>query len=322
MQTGALPHSLASEAARQWLGSRASLDELHFNTRLHEDLGIDSIAWMELAMLIREASGLEIRDEALAETETVADLFQQIAKARHGRRTESWTSPVEFPTAALGDAASFWLSPLGPLERWGGSCLYALNRTLVRLCVRLEVSGREHVPRDEQVVFVPQHTSYLDGPALGAVLENDVLRRTSWAVFAGVFFDPVSRYARRLTHIIPVDGARGARKSLAYGAAVLQAGQNLVWFPEGRLSEDGQVQSLKPGLGMLLAQYPVPVILVRIEGTRQALPPGHRFPRFGTVRITFRPQLDPLDLERTGQRCTSHSRITHALHQQMSTFCS
>jgi long-chain acyl-CoA synthetase len=185
MPTLVLPQTPATRAAWFWLESRNAADTLQPETRLQEDLGIDSIDWMELASVVRETSGVEIRDDAMAGMDTVGDLLQHLVGARRVTQAEPWPSPIECPEAELGEDGRFWLSPLGPLERWGGRCLYALNRVLIRMFVRLDVVGRQHIPRNEQVVFVPQHTSYLDGPALGAVLDSELLSRTSWAVFTG-----------------------------------------------------------------------------------------------------------------------------------------
>ena len=309
-------------AAWQWLESRYPDRALRLESRLADDLGIDSLEWMEAAYALGQACGVEIPHDALAETRTVGDLLRLIEQApRASRIRQPPPSPVEMPELALGAEQSFWLSPLNRAELAGGWWIQALNRTVLRLLLRLEIEGREHVPAEGQVVFVPHHTSYLDGPVLGAALPYAVLRQTYWAVFTGMAFGPVFRFLRRLSQIVPVDSDRGARSSLAYGAAVLKHGHNLIWFPEGRISDDGQVVSLRPGLGLLLARYPVPIILVRLDGTRECLPPGHRWPRPGRVRIRFSPPLDPRDLEHIGNGSEPHERITDALYEQMRKFC-
>ena len=53
--------------------------------------------------------------------------------------------------------------------------------------------------------------------------------------------------------------------------AVLKCQQNLVWSPEGHRSPTGKVQPSKPGIGMLLNHFPVPVVPVFIRGTHKAM---------------------------------------------------
>jgi 1-acyl-sn-glycerol-3-phosphate acyltransferase len=58
-----------------------------------------------------------------------------------------------------------------------------------------------------------------------------------------------------------------------------------VIFPEGTRSRDGSLQRFRPGVGMLVAATPVPVVPCRIEGAFEAWPPSAKRPRGGRVRV-------------------------------------
>ena len=68
--------------------------------------------------------------------------------------------------------------------------------------------------------------------------------------------------------------------------------QNLVWFPEGQRSPSGQLQPFKPGLGMLLNHFQVPVVPVSIHGTYEAMPRGRALVRPAKVTLVFGEPLD------------------------------
>jgi long-chain acyl-CoA synthetase len=68
---------------------------------------------------------------------------------------------------------------------------------------------------------------------------------------------------------------------------VLARGKNLVWFPEGQRSPSGQLQPFKPGLGMLLNHFQVPVVPVSIHGTYEAMPRGKALVRLAKVTLVF-----------------------------------
>ncbi len=70
-------------------------------------------------------------------------------------------------------------------------------------------------------------------------------------MFANVFM----RLLSRLTLVVPIDPQRGVMSSLAFGAAVITRDQNLVWFPEGERSPDGQRQPFRAGIGLLLDHH-------------------------------------------------------------------
>ena len=56
-------------------------DEVSMGTDLKEDLGMDSLDAMELAMAIKEKLGVEVPEEKLAEVVTVEDIVTYVDDA-------------------------------------------------------------------------------------------------------------------------------------------------------------------------------------------------------------------------------------------------
>src|SRR5439155_5989407 len=121
-----------------------------------------------------------------------------------------------------------------------------------------------------------------------------------------------TRFIGRLVNTVPIDPERGAISSLAFGAGLLTRKLSIVWFPEGGLSRTGELQPFKPGIGIVLARFPVSVVPVFIAGTHEALPVGAVLPRLRKVRVTFGKPLDPQELERAGKGKEAHERIVNA----------
>ena len=165
---------------------------------------------------------------------------------------------------------------------------------------------------------MPNHVSYLDSPALAAALGYHRLRQTYWGGWTGVAFrNPVMRLLSRLAQVVPIEQERSALSSLAFGAAVLKRGKNLIWFPEGGLSRTGALQPFKPGIGMLLEHFHVPVVPVFLHGTREALPPGKVLPQPKQIWVAFGKPLQADDLERQGEGDQPPDRIAQALHDRV-----
>jgi long-chain acyl-CoA synthetase len=172
--------------------------------------------------------------------------------------------------------------------------MFTLNRAIMRALFRLRVEGLENVPDEGQFIIAPNHVSYLDSFAVAAALRHGVLRRTYWAGWTGAAFgNPLTRLVSRLAQVVPVDPGRAGLSSLAFGAAVLGRGQNLVWFAEGERSRTGDLQPFKAGVGMLLDHYPVPVVPVFIRGTYEAMPRGRFLRRLEKVTVSFGEPFDP-----------------------------
>ena len=256
------------------------------------DLDIDSLGWVNLTLEIGEKTGVELKEEAIGRIDTVRDLLREVASGtgEQARRV----SPIERPEEVLDDRQLRWLKPLGPAASVVAGGMFALNRAIMRGLFRLRVEGLQNLPDGGQFIIAPNHVSYLDSFAVAAALRQDVLRRTYWAGWTGAAFgNPLTRLVSRLGQVVPVDPGRAGLSSLAFGAAVLKRGQNLVWFAEGERSRTGNLQPFKPGVGMLLDHYPVPVVPVFIRGTYEAMPRGRFLRRLEKVTVTIGEPFDP-----------------------------
>jgi long-chain acyl-CoA synthetase len=311
----------AARKTWEWLAGRFSEHRLTPDTSPQLDLGIDSLEWLNLTLEIRECSGVELSEEAISRIETVRDLLREVAEQPQDQQPGAAIEPLENPDEILGEESQRWLTPLGPIELAAAKTLYAVDWVLVHSLFRLSVEGRERLPDHGPFVLTPNHVSYLDSLVLSNALKFKILVETYWAGWTGVAFGPVFRVLRRLAHVVPIDSKRSAASSLAFGATILRSNRNMVWYPEGGHSRTGKLQPFKPGIGMLLEHYPVPVVPVSIAGTREALPPGRWLPRPGRIRVTFGEPLDPRQLEQKGKGDEPSERITSALHDEMAKLC-
>lgn len=271
---------LASPAAARiwrWLRARFSDRTLTLDTSPQIDLGVDSLGWINLSLDLEHELGVTLGEAAIARIMSLRDLVREAVAAG------------EHPAAApAGPAAAAPDLRAGFVLRGLRRTLAAVNRLLMRLVFGLRVVGAENLPVSGAFVICANHASYLDPFALAAALPYDRLAQTWWAGWTGVLFSgPAQRAFSRLAQVIPVDPDRAAASSLAAGAAVLERGRSLVWFPEGARSRDGTLQRFQPGIGALLASHPVPVVPVFIAGTFAAWPRGRRYPRPHRVTVTI-----------------------------------
>jgi long-chain acyl-CoA synthetase len=277
------------------------------------DLDIDSLGWVNLTLEIGEKTGVELREEAIGRIGTVRDLLREVASGA-GSTTQR-VSSLERPEGFHDDRQRRWLKPLGPVASVAAAGMFALGRATMMGLFRLRVEGLENLPEEGQFIIAPNHVSYLDSFVLAAALPRDVLRRTYWAGWTGAAFgNPLTRLISRLAQVVPVDPDRAGLSSLAFGAAVLRRGQNLVWFAEGERSRTGSVQQFKPGVGMLLEHYPVPVVPVFIRGTYEAMPRGRFLRRLEKVTVSFGAPFEIRDPEVT---IWSREQIVDAVRERV-----
>src|SRR5436190_9108203 len=217
--------------AKRYRGKRLTPD-----TSPQVDLGIDSLEWLNLTLEIAESSGVELTDEAISRIETVRDLLREVTEGGEGQAVD----PLENAEEVLDEKRKRWLKPLGHIAAGTARFLYAVNRVLMRLLFRVRAEGLERLPKDRQWVLTPNHVSYLDPFAIAALLDWSQLSHTYWAGWSGIIFaNPLMRFLSRLGKILPVETARAARSSIAFGAFILKRKKKRDWFPEGESSDSG-----------------------------------------------------------------------------------
>jgi long-chain acyl-CoA synthetase len=79
----------------------------------------------------------------------------------------------------------------------------------------------------------------------------------------------------------------GTRQTLRYMGALLAEGYNVLIFPEGKRSSNGQLNPFQGGIGMIGARLDVPVIPVGISGLDQVLHHTWKMAKPGRARIRF-----------------------------------
>ncbi len=310
----ALINDPAASALWEWLKKRFPDHQMTLDTSPELELNIDSLEWMNLTLEMVETSGVEIDQEALARVSTVRDLLKEVQSAAQQGGTAA--SPIKHPERFLDEKNQQFVEPLAKKEEERAMALLHLTRALMRP-FQVEAVGYDKVP-EEQVVFVPNHASYIDAFAMTAALPDKRLRDTQWAGWVGIAFgNPLFSYFSRLALVIPIDAEKSMLTSLALGAAVLKQGKSLVWFPEAKRTLDGELLPFKQGIGILLKDQSVPIVPVYLDGTREALPPGAFLPTPRKIKVWFGEAVQAAQLAKEAEGETPQECIANALRDRV-----
>ena len=179
--------------------------------------------------------------------------------------------------------------------------LYNLSQLIVRIGyrligVRIVATGQDNVPAKTACIFMANHISNLDPPALLPRIPG----RTSAFLKSSLMKVPVFGTALRLGEFIPVsrDGsAAGAQESVAAARRALEKGLHITTFVEGTRSPDGRMLPFKKGPFYLAMQAGAPCIPVSIYGTEALMAKGSNRIRPGTAHIVFHPPIYPSSYE-------------------------
>ena len=186
-----------------------------------------------------------------------------------------------------------------------GHLWWLAMRAWLRTRQHLRVEGRERIPAAAPFVLVANHTSHLDALVLGAAVPGR-LRASVFPIAAGdTFFEtPVTAaLAATLLNALPMWRRKcGPHAMEELRGRLIGEPCGYILFPEGTRSRDGALQRFKPGVGMIVAGTPVPVLPCRITGAFEAWPADRKRPRGGrvTVRIGEPLRFDDLANDRAG----------------------
>jgi 1-acyl-sn-glycerol-3-phosphate acyltransferase len=150
--------------------------------------------------------------------------------------------------------------------------------------VQLEVKGLEKIPHGRAAIYMPNHQSNCDPPAVISILP-DVLVMAKQEFFK----IPVLGPAMVLRGFIPVDRKNRERAIAAVEQAVesMKAGNSFMAFPEGTRSPDGRLQTFKKGLFVMAIKAGALIVPISVSGARKIMRKGEFRIRPGRVRITI-----------------------------------
>lgn len=158
--------------------------------------------------------------------------------------------------------------------------------------VRFRVTGRERIPSDRACIFMSNHVSNLDPPALISLIPG----RTSAFLKRSLMQIPILGTGFRQGEFIAVDrsgNVSDAKESVGAAERVLAKGVHITTFVEGTRSRDGRMLPFKKGPFFLAMNTGAPCIPVSIHGTEQILRKGSLRMHPGDAFVTFHDPIYP-----------------------------
>jgi 1-acyl-sn-glycerol-3-phosphate acyltransferase len=167
---------------------------------------------------------------------------------------------------------------------------WTMVRSYLAVWHRLKIVGREHLPKQSPFILVANHTSHLDAMVLSSPLSWRIRDRIFPIAAGDVFFQTplASAFAAGLLNALPMwRKACGSHALEQLRHRLLNEPCSYILFPEGTRSRTGELASFKPGLGMLVAGTPVPVVPCYLTGCHAAMTAAQRWPRPKRIVLTI-----------------------------------
>ena len=212
-----------------------------------------------LYALIQERSDAAFRSRIIAANNILNALFMVASAAiALGLLKAGCTIPQLFLATGLMNAlVALYIYSLVPefLMRF-------LAWLLVHTIYRVHKEGLDRIPATGGCVIVCNHVSFVDAIVIAACVRRPV----RFVMDHRIFHLPLLNFIFRTMRAIPIAPAKEdpGMKERAFEevAKALGAGEIVGIFPEGRLTETGELNVFRPGLQRILEQAPAPVPVV------------------------------------------------------------
>lgn len=252
-------HRLIAQCAR-------ITDDVQEDQELGTDLGLDSLARVELLSAIEEEIGVYVDDTEVGPQTKVSELRAMVETSQRPPRQHRFPKwPRRRPVRLLRRAI-----------------VTGLIFPFLRLPYKVEVRGKHRFKTvEEPCLIVSNHNMHLDAAMLLKSMPHGFRQRVAIAAAASDIYGNKARGfgASLLGNAFPfAKEGSGVRESLEHVVEMLEEGWNVLIFPEGRLTVMGPMQSFKSGTGLLAVESGVPVLPMRIDVLRPGFYEGKWLP--------------------------------------------
>jgi len=166
---------------------------------------------------------------------------------------------------------------------WSRSLLFAAG-------VKVTVEGLENIDPNTSYVFVGNHQSHYDVPAVFSSVKNTMRFFTKKELFS----IPLFGWAMSSAGMIKIDRSnrKEAINSMNLAVETIHKGVSLVVFPEGTRSTDGKIQPFKKGGFVIAIRGKIPILPMSISGSSFILKKHSLMIEPGVIKIVFDKPID------------------------------
>ena len=137
---------------------------------------------------------------------------------------------------------------------------------LIHTIYRVDKMGLENIPEEGPAVLVCNHVSFVDALVLAAACRRPIRFIMDYRIFK----IPILSFVFRTGRAIPIASAKDRPDILEQAYAeierALAAGDLVCIFPEGRITDNGDIYPFKSGIERIIQRTPVPVVPLALRG--------------------------------------------------------
>ncbi len=254
------------------------------SSHVETDLAMDSLDKVGLQGFIEHTFGMRLVVDEMASFANIKEMAEHVASCK---------TKVEVEEV---DWYSLLNENVSDLRIPQASCLFPFVNKCFKLFFRvynsLRIHGRIQIPAKGPYILAPNHQSFVDAPV---VLSGLTWRQIKSCYFFATEQHVKSKFRRALAdrnNTIIMEQAH-LKESIQKLAQVLKKEKNIVIFPEGSRTHDGELGDFKLSFAILSKELNIPIIPVCIRGAYEALPRHRKYLYPRHIEVHYLPPVIP-----------------------------
>ena len=234
--------------------------KIDVNSKIKEDLGIDSLTMFEMVCELEEEFHNNISTR-LDRVRTVQDLSMILGDIDN---VYEKNNPEIFPL------------PKTKFQKVTFTCL----TKIFKIIWKIEVVGLENIPQDDNFILAANHESHLDGSWIWTALNKKIdLSRISCMAKKEHMDNTFSRFWMGMLGGIPVNRTGNSTDAMQECIKSVKTGDFFLIHPEGTRTRNGQMGYFKQGAAKIAIKAEKRIIPVRLDGAYIIYPYDRKMPR-------------------------------------------
>ena len=137
---------------------------------------------------------------------------------------------------------------------------------VIHMVYRVDKIGLDKIPESGPAILICNHVSFVDA----LILAGSIKRPIRFVMYYRIYQLPILSFVFKTANAIPIAGANehSGLTKLAFNrvSEALNDGELVCIFPEGKITESGEMQPFKPGVIKIVQRDPVPIIPLALRG--------------------------------------------------------
>ncbi len=265
--------------------------KISLHDHIEYDIALDSLGKLSLIDFIERTFGVSIDEDKLISFPSVKSMVEHIRnnKIWHKIENTNWTETLKEKVNLKLPQSWFTLT-----------IMKNSAKAFFKLYFNFKGEGYKYLPKNPCII-APNHQSFFDGLFVASFIGRKTLKSTYFYAKKKHVNNKFLTFLAKRNNVIVVDLKAGLKESIQQMAEVLKKGKNIIIFPEGTRTENGELGEFKKMFAILSKELNVPVVPVAISGAFKALPRGSKFPRpFTKIKVRFLEAVYPQNYTQDG----------------------